>query len=98
MADRMIGLLYAHPQVYVDTGVIDFTQPKAEFHRYLRRQVEAGYGKRIMFGSDQMMWPGAIERAIESIQSADFLTQQQKRDVLHDNAARFLRLSNTSGD
>lgn len=25
MADRMIALMYAHPQVYVDTGVIDYT-------------------------------------------------------------------------
>jgi predicted TIM-barrel fold metal-dependent hydrolase len=92
-ADRMIALLYAHPQVYVDTAVIDFTQPRAEFQNYLRRLVEAGYGKRIMFGSDQMVWPGAIGPAIEAITSADFLTPAQKRDILHDNAARFLRLT-----
>lgn len=92
MIDRMIALLYAHPQVYVDTGVIDYTQPRVEFHRYLRRLVEAGYGKRIMFGSDQMMWPDAIEAAIQGIQSANFLTAQQKRDVLYENAARFLQL------
>lgn len=91
-ADRMIGLLYAHPQVYVDVAVIDFTQPRSEFHGYLRRLVDAGYGKRIMFGSDQMVWPGAIERAIDAVTSADYLTAAQKRDILHDNAARFLRL------
>jgi predicted TIM-barrel fold metal-dependent hydrolase len=45
-----------------------------------------------MFGSDQMIWPDAIEIAIESIESADFLTDDQKRAILHDNAARFLRL------
>ena len=95
-ADRMIALLYAHPQVYVDTAVIDFTQPRAEFHNYLRRLVEAGYGKRIMFGSDQMVWPGAIGPAIEAITSADFLTPAQKRDILHDNAARFLRMDEAS--
>lgn len=91
-ADRMIALLYAHPQVYADLGVIDFTQPRTEFHRYLRRLVEAGYGDRIMFGSDQMVWPGAIGAAIEAITSADFLTAAQKKAILHDNAARFLRL------
>lgn len=90
--DHMIGLLYAHPQVYVDVAVIDFTQPRAEFHRYLRRLVEAGYGRRIMFGSDQMVWPGAIASAIAAITSAEFLTPAQRRDILHDNAARFLRL------
>ena len=90
--DRMIALLYAHPQVYMDVAVIDFTQPRAEFHRYLRRLVEAGYGDRIMFGSDQMVWPGAIGAAIEAINTADFLTPAQKKAILHDNAARFLRL------
>jgi predicted TIM-barrel fold metal-dependent hydrolase len=91
-ADAMVALLYAHPQVYVDTAVIGFTQPRAEFQRYLRRLVEAGYGKRIMFGSDQMVWPGAIPAAIAAIQSAAFLSPAQKRDILHDNAVRFLRL------
>ncbi len=90
--DHMIALLYAHPQVYVDTAVIDYTQPKAEFHRSRRRLVEAGSGDRIQFGSDQMVWPGAIGPAIESINSADFLSPAQKRAILHDNAARFLRL------
>jgi len=94
--DAMIALLYAHPQVYVDTGVIDFTQPRAEFHRYLRGLVEAGYGRRILFGSDQMVWPGAIGPAIDAITSATFLTPAQKRDILHDNAARFLRMGETA--
>jgi len=91
MIDRMIALLYAHPQVYVDVAVIDYTQPRAEFYRYLQRLVEAGYGKRVMFGSDQMVWPEAIGLAVDAIQSAKFLTEEQKRDILHDNAARFLR-------
>jgi hypothetical protein len=46
-----------------------------------------------MFGSDQMIWPEAIERAIQSIEDAPFLTEQQKRDILYNNAARFFRLS-----
>ncbi|HEY8152058.1 MAG TPA: hypothetical protein VIK51_24350 [Vicinamibacteria bacterium] len=38
----------------MDVGMIDWTKPRKEFDRYLRGLVEAGYGKRIMFGSDQM--------------------------------------------
>jgi len=57
------------------------------------RIVEAGFGKRVMFGSDQMVWPDALEAAIRSVETADFLTEDQKRDILYDNAARFLRLS-----
>ena len=93
MLDEMVGLLYAHPQVYVELGVIDWALPRAEFHSYLRRLVEAGFSKRIMFGSDQMNWPGVIGVAIDAIESAPFLTEDQRRDILCRNAARFLRIS-----
>ena len=93
MIDDMLAVLWAHPQVHVDVGVISFILPRAEFHRYLQRLVEAGFGKRVMFGSDQMNWPAAIERAIASIETAPFLSAAQKRDILFHNAARFLRLS-----
>jgi predicted TIM-barrel fold metal-dependent hydrolase len=96
LADNMIALLWAHPQVYVDTGVIDYVMPRAEFHRYLRRLVDAGFEKRIMFGSDNMVWPGAIGPAIDGIQSAPFLSRTQKRDILYDNAARFLGLKTSA--
>lgn len=93
MIDDLLALLYAHPQVHVDTGVIIFTQPRAAFYRYLERIVEAGFASRVMFGSDQMVWPGVIERSIKVIEDAPFLTKQQKRDILYNNAARFLRIS-----
>lgn len=93
MLDQMIALLWAHPQVYVDVGVIDWALPRAEFHSYLRRLVEAGFGKRIMFGSDQMVWPDVIGPAIEGIESATFLSEEQKRDILYNNAATFFRLN-----
>jgi hypothetical protein len=90
--DQMIALLYAHPQVYVDIAVVNWTQPAKEFQRYLRTLVEAGYGRRIMFGSDQMVWPEAFEMALKAIDDATFLTAEQKGDILYHNAARFLRL------
>jgi predicted TIM-barrel fold metal-dependent hydrolase len=93
MIDDLLAVLWAHPQVYVDVGVISFVLPRAEFYRYLQRIVEAGFVKRVMFGSDQMNWPAAIERAIQAIETAPFLSREQKRDILFHNAARFLRLS-----
>jgi predicted TIM-barrel fold metal-dependent hydrolase len=45
-----------------------------------------------MFGSDQMRWPEKRDEAIEAIEEADYLTAEQKRDILYNNAARFLRL------
>jgi predicted TIM-barrel fold metal-dependent hydrolase len=91
-ADDMIALLYAHPQVHVDTGIIDYAYRRSDFHAYLKRLIDAGFEKRIMFGSDQMVWPGTIDTAIAGIQDAPFLSESQKRDILHDNAARFLRI------
>lgn len=93
MLDDMLAMLWVHPQLYVDVGVISFAIPRAAFHSYLQRIVEAGFGKRVMFGSDQMVWPEALEVAIGSIETADFLDRDQKRDILYSNAARFLRLS-----
>jgi predicted TIM-barrel fold metal-dependent hydrolase len=93
MLDDLLALLYAHPQVYVDVGVIVYTQSREAFYRYLRTIVEAGFGNRVMFGSDQMVWPEAIERSIVVIEDAPFLSPAQKRAILYDNAARFLRLS-----
>jgi predicted TIM-barrel fold metal-dependent hydrolase len=91
--DEMIGLLYAHPQVYIDVAVINWVLPRKEFHQYLRRIVEAGYEDRIMYGSDQMQWPQSIKISVENILTADFLTRAQKEDILYNNASRFLRFS-----
>ena len=92
MLDDMVAMLYAYPKLYVDIAVIDWYIPKAEFYSYLRRLVDAGFSKRIMFGSDQMQWPQSISEAIETIESATFLTNQQKRDIFYNNAVRFFRL------
>lgn len=92
MLNEMIALLAMYPQVYGEVAAIDWVLPRKEFHRYLRSLVEAGYGKRIMFGSDAAMWPQVIGIGIEAIESADFLTEEQKRDIFCRNAARFLRL------
>tara|TARA_E500000305_G_C4029841_1_gene244425 strand:+ start:1107 stop:2129 length:1023 start_codon:yes stop_codon:yes gene_type:complete len=93
MLDDILALLYVYPNVYVDTAAIVWVLPRAEFYRYLKTIVEAGYGNRVMFGSDNMVWPGVIERSVEVIRDAPFLSEQQKRDIFYNNAARFLRLS-----
>jgi predicted TIM-barrel fold metal-dependent hydrolase len=92
MIDETLHLLWSYPQTYVDIAVLDWLLPRSEFHAYLKRLVDAGFGQRIMFGSDQMVWPDAIDVAIENIQTAPFLTEAQKRDIFYNNAARFLRL------
>ena len=91
--EDMKALMYAHPQVYVDTGVIGWVLPRKEFHCFVQGLVDAGFGKRIMFGSDQMVWPNTIVETIDAINSAQFLTLEQKADIFFHNAATFLNLS-----
>ena len=93
MLDDMLAILWTYPHVYVDLGLICYAIPRTEFYTYLRRLVEAGFGKRIMYGSDQMNWPNSTLTGIEAVEKAEFLSPEQKRDILYNNAARFLRLS-----
>ena len=90
--DDMIALMFSYPQVYVDVAQNNWGFPREHFHSQLKRLVDAGFSRRIMFGSDQMIWPQTIGLAIKTINEAPFLTEQQKRDILYNNAARFLRL------
>jgi len=91
------AIMAVYPQVYADLAVINWIIPREEFHEYLRGMIRAGLAKRLMFGSDQMVWPEAIGMAIEGIESASFLSNEQKRDIFYNNAVRFLRLQENGG-
>jgi uncharacterized protein len=91
--DEVIAMMYQYSQLYGDLSTISWIIPRAAFYQYVEALVKAGLGKRLMFGSDQMRWPEMIGEAIEAIEQAPFLTEEQKRDILYNNAARFLRLS-----
>ena len=93
LVDEMIAMLYSHPQLYVDIAQNNWGFPRAHFYSQLKRFIDAGFEERILFGSDQMIWPRTIEVAIRTIENASFLTDKQKRDIFYNNAARFLRIS-----
>lgn len=93
LLEDLLALLFTHPQVYVEPSMAINVETRAAFYRFLGGIVEAGYADRVMFGSDQMIWPGLIDEAVQAIEAAPFLTAQQKRDIFYNNAARFLRLS-----
>jgi uncharacterized protein len=90
---EMIAMMSQYPNLYGDLSTITWVLPRPAFHQYLEGLVRAGLGKRIMFGSDQMRWPDRIGEGIEAIKAAPFLSAAQKRELLYDNAARFLRLT-----
>lgn len=93
--DEMIAMMYQYPQLYADVSTITWVIPRTAFYDYLKALIRAGVGKRLMYGSDQMVWPEKIDEAIEVINQAPFLTDEQKRDILYNNAIRFLRLEDS---
>ena len=88
-----------YQQVYMDVGTIWLLGSfnRAAIDDWFREMLSHGLGKRIMFGTDQMLWPDAIGMAIEVIESVKFLTEEQRRDIFYNNAARFLRLAASDG-
>jgi hypothetical protein len=93
LLEDLQALMFSYPQVYVELSMAINVERRPAFYRFLRGIVEAGYGDRVMFGSDQMVWPQLIDAAVQSLEEATFLTAEQKRDIVYNNAARFLRLT-----
>lgn len=92
MADQMIALMGANANVYVDLAGFIWSYPLEEIHDYLKRLVQAGFAKRILYGTDLMMWPELLKTSIGVIESANYLSEEQKRDIFFNNAVRFFNL------
>ena len=99
---EITALMMMHPNVYADVSTFSWVISREAFYYYFERLMKSAaliwYGdglpiaKRLMFGSDQMTWPETIEWAVDAIESAPFLSEEQKRDIFYNNAKRFLRL------
>ena len=87
--------MMTYPRVYSDLGVVLWAHamPKYYGREFVKLAKEFGMLDRVMFGSDQMVWPHGIEMSLDQLESFDFLTDDEKRDILYNNAARFLGLS-----
>jgi len=90
MRDAMLYMLYMHPRMMVDVSVLQYAIPRAAYVDYLRDLVQAGFAKRIMFGSDGSA--ARVREGIDAIRAMDFLSADQQADILGGNAQRFLRL------
>ena len=92
--EHAIRLMAYYPQLYTDLAVLLWVEPNTQRYvkEFLRNAKEAGYLDRIMFGSDQMVWPYAIGKSIQFLNSLTFLTRKEKDDIFYNNAARFLKL------
>lgn len=90
--DETLTIMGIYPNVYADIAVINWVYPRATFYRYLQALVDAGFSKRLMYGSDQMAWDDAIPLSIKNVEEAPFLTEVQKQDIFYNNALRFYNL------
>ena len=96
--DATLALMNAYPRSMRILAAIDWLLPRAEFQQYLARLLQAGMGKRLMFGTDEIVWPDAFGVAIDNINSMSSLTAGEKADIFYNNAARFFRLDSSKAD
>ncbi|MEJ2594290.1 MAG: amidohydrolase family protein [bacterium] len=74
-----IAMLYIYPDLYTNIGVLIWALSKEAFYSALKQLMDARFGKRIMFGTDQMLWPEAISIAVSTVQEAPFLSDEEKK-------------------
>jgi len=92
--NEMVTMMKMYTQLYVDISPYTWLDAGNSelLERFLKMAKEQGMLDRVMFGSDQMLWPETIEVAIIRVKSLDYLTNKEKADILYNNAARFLGL------
>ena len=86
--EEALALMRDYPWVYVDMTIVSSLAPSEVYAAELRKLVDAGFGDRIMFGTDNLPAKPILER----LSAMEWLTDSQRRAILHDNAERFLRL------
>lgn len=84
-----LSLLEDYPNVYLDISITNSVLPIELHEAAITRLVNAGFGNRIMFGSDNI----PIGKILERMNAIAALSEEQKRDILYNNAADFLRIS-----
>jgi hypothetical protein len=78
----------------METSVAVWNLGPQLFHRMLREAVATVGSDRILFGSLQMVWPEVIGRSVSAVREAEYLTDEDRHNILWRNAARLLRVHN----
>jgi hypothetical protein len=86
--DETFSLLRDYANVYVDMTALNSVPPPFVHENAVKQFLERGYVDRIMMGTDN--WEAAP--IIARYESFDFLSEEQKRGILYDNAARFFQI------
>jgi len=92
--EHTLRMMDGYPNLYADLGVELWLHPMTKdfARKFLKSAKEYGFIDRVMFGSDQMVWPEAITSSINFLNSLDFLTKEEKQMIFYKNAKKFLGL------
>lgn len=90
--ENTLRMMDGYPNLYADLGVEMWLHPMTKDFavKFLKSAKEYGFLDRVMFGSDQMVWPEAITSSINFLNALDFLTIEEKQKIFYDNAKKFL--------
>ena len=90
--ENTLRMMDGYPNLYADLGVEMWLHPMTKDFavKFLKSAKEYGFLDRVMFGSDQMVWPEAITSSINFLNALDFLTKEEKQKIFYDNAKKFL--------
>jgi uncharacterized protein len=92
--ESTVRMMEMYSNLYIDLGVLLWVDPLTKDYaiRLLKLAKTANVLNRVMYGSDQMVWPQAISKSIEFLNAQTYLTNLEKRMILYDNAKTFLKL------
>jgi predicted TIM-barrel fold metal-dependent hydrolase len=90
--ENALRMMDGYPNLYADLGVALWLHPLTKDYgtKFLKSAKEYGFLDRVLFGSDQMVWPEAITSSIVFLKAIDFLTEAEKEMILYKNAKKFL--------
>lgn len=93
-SEYALMMMYMYPQLYADVSIINWMPGMEQvLESFLRQAKQMRVLDRVLFGTDQMVWHDAIGKAVQRINSLEFLTLEEKADIFYNNAATFLGLS-----
>lgn len=90
--DEALYILGTYPHVYMETSVAIWLLGDQLFNRLLREAVATAGSDKILFGTLQMAWPEVIGRSVTTIREAEYLSIDDKRAILWENAAALFEI------
>lgn len=86
--DETLALLRDFPQVSLDLSITNGAMPVEQYEDALKRLIDAGFGDRIMFGSDNL----DVAPILNRLHGIVWLSEEQLQAIKYRNAVRFFRL------